>query len=315
MPSSQQESDAILVQFREQLVQEDLLHEGDTIGTDDGTLLRFLVARDFDLKQALAMWQNCVQWRKAVGGVGIDELYRRMDRLDYPERDHVLQYWPSSFHKTDKKGRPLNFQYYGGINMPELYKGISPERLWEYVVVSAESLPRECIPIAERVSGTPNLGHHCIVDLKDFGLSQFWQMKNFCRDGFAMTQNYYPELMSKLSVVNAPTSFTFIWSLVKPWLSPVTQSKVEILGANFREVLLEQIPAENLPEQLGGCMKSNAGAWLEGWKERRALLQGEKHLKEDSSFAEGEMDDKATYTVDVAPLAAPEAGGGMMLPA
>ena len=28
------------------------------------------------------MWSNCEQWRKTVGGVGIDELYREIDPFD-----------------------------------------------------------------------------------------------------------------------------------------------------------------------------------------------------------------------------------------
>lgn len=35
--------DEILAQFREQLVNEDILHDGDTIGTDDDTLLYVLI--------------------------------------------------------------------------------------------------------------------------------------------------------------------------------------------------------------------------------------------------------------------------------
>ena len=36
--------------------------------------------------------------------------------------------------------------------------------------------------------------------------------------------------MGRLAVVNAPSSFTYIWNVVKRWLSPETVSKVEILG-------------------------------------------------------------------------------------
>ena len=28
------------------------------------------------------MWENCQNWRKTVEGVGIDELYRRLDPYD-----------------------------------------------------------------------------------------------------------------------------------------------------------------------------------------------------------------------------------------
>lgn len=38
-PPSKEKQDALLEQFRRHLEQEDLIHEGDTIGTDDATLL------------------------------------------------------------------------------------------------------------------------------------------------------------------------------------------------------------------------------------------------------------------------------------
>ena len=79
---------------------------------------RFLKARQFNLKQAKVMWKNCYDWRMNAEGVGIDELYRRIDPFDvsliylstsyhfltislqYPERDHVFKFWPLFFHKV-----------------------------------------------------------------------------------------------------------------------------------------------------------------------------------------------------------------------
>lgn len=91
----------ILKQFRNILTEEDILHDGDTIGTDDGTLLyvsphktmmeshpslleysRFLRARKFNLKDAKKMFADCQEWRKSVEGIGIDELYRTLDPFD-----------------------------------------------------------------------------------------------------------------------------------------------------------------------------------------------------------------------------------------
>jgi hypothetical protein len=43
---------------------------------------RFLRARQFNLKNAKIMWKNCYKWRKTAEGVGIDELYRRIDPFD-----------------------------------------------------------------------------------------------------------------------------------------------------------------------------------------------------------------------------------------
>jgi hypothetical protein len=136
-----QTHEEILKTFRETLFAEGILHEGDTIGTDDETLLcvfdcetkvsclnisrrRFLRARKFNLAQAKTMMVNAQNWRKTVNGTGLDKLYSEMDPFDvrlslsihyscgevqsrvvqYPEREAVFDCWPLYFHKTDKVG-------------------------------------------------------------------------------------------------------------------------------------------------------------------------------------------------------------------
>ncbi|THH17826.1 hypothetical protein EUX98_g9052 [Antrodiella citrinella] len=275
--------DSALTQFRAELIQEDLLRNDASIGTDDRTLTRFLRARNYNVKQAKAMWKACLQWRSTAEGVGIDELYRKIDPWDYPERDHVFDCWPLWFHKTDKRGRPLNIHFFGKINMPELYKHISPERHWQTVLVNAESLTREVLPAASQAAGRPVDGTFVIVDLKGFSLSQFWQMKSLARSSFQISQDYFPETMAQLAIVNAPSSFTTIWSFIKPWLAKETVAKVDVLGSDYQSVLLDLIDADSLPESLGGtckceggCEKSNEGPWKEGRAERREKwLRGE----------------------------------------
>ncbi|PCH34555.1 CRAL/TRIO domain-containing protein [Wolfiporia cocos MD-104 SS10] len=246
------DQEATLEQFRSRLAEQDLLRDGDTIGSDDFTLLRFLRARQFDVKAATTMWANCLQWRKTVQGVGIDELYKQMDPYDFPERREVFEYWPMWFHKTDKAGRPLSIQHYGGVNMPELYKLITPERFMQYIIVTAESIPREILPAASRAAGRQVEGQYLVVDLKGFSLGQFWQMKNVVRESFQIMQDYFPELMYKFIIINAPVSFTYIWSFVKLWLAKETLAKIDILGADYQNVLLKDIDRENLPVVLGG---------------------------------------------------------------
>ncbi|KAG6878089.1 hypothetical protein C0993_012416 [Termitomyces sp. T159_Od127] len=101
MPGESEEHRQVLVKgFRQQVLSEGILHDGDSVGTDDETLLRFLRARKFDLLAAKKMLKDCQDWRRTVEGVGIDELYRRIDPFDYPEREAVFQCWPMWFHKV-----------------------------------------------------------------------------------------------------------------------------------------------------------------------------------------------------------------------
>jgi len=78
--------------------------------------------------------------------------------------------------------------------------------------------------------------------------------------------------LAKLAIINAPSSFAFIWSFIKPWLAKETADKVDILGSDYHKVLLELIDAENLPttlggkctcEHAGGCDLSGAGPWMD----------------------------------------------------
>ncbi|PFH54084.1 glycoside hydrolase family 71 protein [Amanita thiersii Skay4041] len=234
----------VLRQFRKEVFDEGILREGDSIGTDDDTLLRFLRARKFDLKLAKKMLRDCQDWRKTVEGYGIDKLYRQIDPFDYPERQAVFECWPMWFHK---RGRPLNIHQLGNLDLPRLFKTCTPERHWQSVLVNCESLTREILPAAsrgaERTIGTVFV----IVDLKGFGIQQFWQMKSLARRSFQVSQDYYPETMGQLAIVNAPASFTAIWAAIRPWLSKETAEKVDILGSDYREVLLDLIDAENLP--------------------------------------------------------------------
>ncbi|CAK5284211.1 unnamed protein product [Mycena citricolor] len=260
--------------FRKQVFDEGIIKERDTIGTDDETLFfrrRFLRARNFNIAQSKPMLANAQNWRKTVEGVGIDALYEETDPFDYPEREIVFDCWPLWFHKTDKKGRPINVHTLGSVDIPRLYKHVTPSRHWRTLLSNAECLTREILPACSRQAGTHVGTVLVIVDLQGFGLSKFWGMKSLVRTAFQISQDYFPETMGQLAIVNAPSSFTMIWSMMRPWLSKETAEKVDILGHDYQNVLNALIDPENLPTTLGGkclcpegCHQSSAGPWLEG---------------------------------------------------
>lgn len=112
--------------------------------------------------------------------------------------------------------------------------------------------------------------------------------------------------MAHLAIINAPSSFTAIWAVMRPWLAKETVEKVSVFGTNYRPALLELVDAENLPATLGGtctcedcdvgeaetdkdakgksivaemgrCVFSNVGPWMVGREERREKwLKGER---------------------------------------
>lgn len=80
---------------------------------------------------------------------------------------------PDNVHRTlahaEQKGRPINIQFFGGINLPELYKHVTPETLVQSIVVNGDALPREVLPAASRAAGRRIEQTLVIVDLGGFG--------------------------------------------------------------------------------------------------------------------------------------------------
>lgn len=82
-----------------------------------------------------------------------------------------------------------------------------------------------------------------------------------------ITQDYYPELMNKMYIINAGYFFQAAWVVIKPWLDPVTQQKIQIITGSGKKELLQDIPEQNLPIDLGGTftgdIRENPGPWKE----------------------------------------------------
>ncbi|KAI9509811.1 CRAL-TRIO domain-containing protein, partial [Russula earlei] len=258
---------------------------------DDHTLTRFLKARGYSASQAKQMILDCIHWRRTVEDVGIEELYRQIDPFDFPGREGVFESWPMGFHKL---GRPIHIQSFGAISPKRLYQHITPQEHWRTVLVNIEALLAEVLPAASAAAGRPIRQALVIVDLRGFGLSQFWAFKSIARRFFDVSQNYFPETMGQLIIINAPASFTAIWSMVKPWLAPRTIDKITILGANHPDqhtaLLLDLVSPENLPVALGGtCTCTCTCTWAAG--AAATTCEGD-HGSDDGDSVVGNGDDR-----------------------
>ncbi|KAG8995781.1 cytosolic factor, phosphatidylinositol/phosphatidylcholine transfer protein [Tulasnella sp. JGI-2019a] len=230
---------------------------------DDPTLLRFLRARKFDLEKAKLMIIEQEKWRKEFGTDGLAK------HFDFPEKEQVNKYYPQYYHKTDKDGRPVYIEHLGRLDIDALYKITTEERLLRRLVSEYELSVNERLPATSAAVGHPVETTCTILDLKNVSIRQFYKVKDYVGKASGIGQNYYPETMGKFYIINAPFMFSTVWSFIKPWLDEVTVAKISILGSDYKPKLLEQISAENLPEELGGtckcpggCSLSDAGPWV-----------------------------------------------------
>ncbi|KAJ9191137.1 hypothetical protein DTO166G4_4860 [Paecilomyces variotii] len=253
------EQDAQVVLLRSTLEQLGYKDRLDTL-----TLLRFLRARKFNVEAAKNMFVECEKWRKEFG---TDELVRT---FEYTEKPQVFEYYPQYYHKTDKDGRPVYIEKLGKIDLNAMYKITTGERMLQNLVCEYEKLADPRLPACSRKAG--KLLETCctIMDLKGVGITNVPSVYGYVRQASAISQNYYPERLGKLYLINAPWGFSSVFGVVKGFLDPVTVQKIHVLGSNYKKELLAQVPAENLPVEFGGtcqcpggCALSDMGPWQE----------------------------------------------------
>ncbi len=232
---------------------------------DDSTILRFLRARKFDVMLAKKMFDDCEKWRKEFGTNTI------LTDFKYTEKPKVAKYYPQYYHKTDKDGRPCYYEELGAVNIPEMYKITNQDRMLKNLVWEYEAFTNYRLTACSRKAGYLIETSCTILDLKGISLSSIYQVLSYVRAASNIGQNYYPERMGKFYLINAPFGFATAFRIFKPFLDPVTISKIFILGSNYKSELLKQIPAENLPvkfggksvvsEEEGGLLLSDIGPW------------------------------------------------------
>jgi hypothetical protein len=218
---------------------------------DDHYLLRFLRARKFDLAKTKEMWVNFIKWRKENG---VDDIASYV----YSEVDEVKKNWPHGYFRTDKLGRPIYIERTGMLKLSQLFQVSTEERIMKYWIQSYERLTNQIMPICSKVAGRHVEQTCTILDLKG-GSTKIMskQVYDFVKLASSIGQNYYPETMGKMYIVNAPLLFSGIWAMMKPWIDEKTRAKIEIIGSKFEAKLLDMIPAENLPDFLGGKAKES----------------------------------------------------------
>lgn len=234
-------------------------------GLDDrNTFVRFLRARQWNIDKAEAMYLNMRSWREKAG---VDKLYKE---FEYPELQAVRTYYPHFYHKTDVFGRPVYYELLGKVKLHKLMETTNLERFLKYHITACESFRCQKLRACSVAFGRDILTTTVILDLDGLGMKHLTPtVQTFMQSIFRIDQDYFPEHLGHMYIINAPFIFRSIWSLVKPLLDERTVKKISFLGSNYQQVLLEAIPSENLPRQYGGSsecsdLTRDVGPWS-GW--------------------------------------------------
>ncbi|WVZ63020.1 hypothetical protein U9M48_012698 [Paspalum notatum var. saurae] len=250
-------------------------------------LLRFLRMRGFNILKAKEMFLNMLKWREdcSVDAIATD--------FKYEEYDAVKRCYPHGFHGVDKFGRPLYIERIGLVDLSKLMQVTSIDRYVKYHISEQEKTlslryPACSLAAKKHISSTT-----AILDVKGLGMNNF---SKSAREMFIEIQkidsNYYPETLNQLYIINAGTGFRALWKVLKAFMEARTLAKIQVLGTNYLNKVLEAVDPSNLPDFLGGtctcpatggCLLQDKGPWTDPKMVRaskEAFGKGQKSFNE-----------------------------------
>ena len=173
------------------------------------------------------------------------------------EEDIYKSQYPQLFSgKTTKDGKVLFFSKPGRVNINGLELVSTPAGVnkyqWSVMHHSFASVLRET---AKKGSSFVRFQSCVVMDLE--GLSRATcnaRVLSIVQHQSRVDALCYPEILGRCLIINAPSFFSVIWSVVRRWLDARTASKIEIYSskAKAEKRLKELISLENLPREYGG---------------------------------------------------------------
>ncbi|CAJ2650496.1 unnamed protein product [Trifolium pratense] len=252
----------IVQNFREMLSREGLLPPKHN---DYHTLLRFLRMNDFDMMISKELFLNYLKWRKEFR---VDMIHKEFKFTEYTE---VKKCYPHGYHGVDRCGRPVYIERIGMIDINKLWQVTTNERFIKYHVSEQEKTLQVRYPACSLAAKRHIASTTSILDVNGIGMSNFSKPARYIfMEIQKIDSSYYPETLNKLFIVNAGSGFKMLWKAVKAFLGERTVAKIQVLGSNYLNVLLEAIDPSNLPTFLGGnctcsdsggCLMSDQGPW------------------------------------------------------
>ncbi len=253
-----------LVQWKKQLQDEKVIDNFQIY--DDLLLLRFLRARKFDLVKTMEMFKKFLNWR----------IEKKVDEISKSfEIDNLLEIkrlYPHGYHRTDKIGRPVYIELYDKTDVKGLFKVTTEEKMINYYIKQYERQIKYIFPACSAVVKKPVEQSCTILDANGIGITSLvGPIKGFLKLASDIGQDYYPEMLGKMTIVNTGIFFRAIWSMVKSFIDPKTQSKIKLLSSSYKDELLKLVDEDNLPKFFGGkctcdnfvygCLGSDIGPW------------------------------------------------------
>ncbi|CAA0835895.1 Phosphatidylinositol/phosphatidylcholine transfer protein SFH11 [Striga hermonthica] len=250
---------------------------------DDHTLLRFLRMRNFDFTKAKYAFLQHIKWREEFR---VDSI---LNEFKYEEHEDVKKCYPHGFHGVDRHGRPVYIERIGMVDLDKFLHVTTIDRFVKHHVYEQEKTlnlryPACTVAAKKHINSTVS-----ILDVKDVGMSKFSKPARYIfMEIQKIDSSYYPETLHRLFIINAGSGFKVLWKAIRAFLDTRTLEKIQVLGTDYQNSLIEAIEPSELPSflggectcsEFGGCLFSDKGPWKdpENTKTLKGMLFTDEH--------------------------------------
>ena len=188
----------------------------------DVCILRFFRGSKGKEDIALRELIKHAKWRQETNA---DEIHNFLPRFQ-----NQLDKRLSILHHVDKERRPCLYCFVHRHDASNR----DLEEMILFIVYSLESMVRNGHPEQEMFT--------VFFDLSRFSMKNmdFEVVKHL----ISILQSNYPDTLEKFHIVDAPMLFSACWTVIRPWIDPVTSNKVKFIR---RSQILEFCHEEDVP--------------------------------------------------------------------
>jgi hypothetical protein len=210
----------------------------------DVVLLKFLRARDFNVRDAHQMLTKCATWRAEFGADSVVD-----EELGFKELEGVVAY----MHGWDRAGHPVCYNAYGVFKDKCMYEKVfgDGEKMERFLRWRVQVMERGVKMLQFRPGGV-----NSIIQVTDLKGMPKRELRSASKQILSLFQDNYPEMVARKIFVNVPWYFSVFYAMISPFLTERTKSKFVIAReGNVAETLYKFIRPEFVPVQYGGLSR------------------------------------------------------------
>ena len=251
--------------------------------------------------KTIEMFQNFLDWRKEYRADEAMVIYK------CPNIEKVKEFYHHGYHGTDLEGRPFYIDQPCTFNITDILKVWEQKESYVYYIKEYERLLHIRLPACSAAAGKKIEQSFSLINVKGFNMGKLkLKSREFIKLAIKIGQDYYPEIMGKMFIINTPFLFKGAWALFSPFIDAKTKNKISMLGSSYKKELDKYVDPQNVPAEIGGectCKHhekgwffSDIGPWNEfpgdeiGEAAKKALLEEEKldNFGKDLSISESQ---------------------------